>query len=102
MTFDLGSPLAPKFWRNETGGQLHEAIGRYLEAPGRMTSKDIALVRAYICQWVNSPVWELNPLHYAESLTELADLRESARLLFTVADIHAWIDRALDAGIDPF
>lgn len=92
--------MSPKFWRAEVTGELGRAVELYLH--GRpMTKRDIALMRFYLRQWIDSPVWDQCPSHDAESLAELAGLRETARMLFTAADIHAWLHRAMDIGIDP-
>jgi hypothetical protein len=101
MTFDLSSPEAPKFWRSETGGELDMAVRRYLICPNQMSGRDIDLVRMYFSQWIKSPVWDQNPEHDVESLVELARLRALIRTARTVADLLAWQEQALDAGIDP-
>ncbi len=96
-----GDPDAPKFWRHEVGGQLARAVNTYLLAPAEMTLRDIALVRAYLSQWIQSPTWDLNPSHDENSRAALARLRAGVGAILTVADIHAWLWAALDEGIDP-
>jgi len=94
------SPEAPKYWQHETGGLLRVAIENYLN--GRtMTVRDVALMRAYLCQWIDSPVWDLNPVLDARAIAALTGLRTSARAIRTVADIHRWIHYALNEGQDP-
>ena len=100
------SPDAPKYWRNETGGALRVAVENYLNNR-RMTVRDVALMRAYLVQWMDSPVWEMNP-HLSEggpaalaALAALGALRLTARRILTVADIHRWIRDALAEGHDP-
>ena len=96
-----GHPDAPKYWQHETGGALRVAVENYLNRRARMTVRDVALMRGYLVQWIDSPVWELNPSHDTRSRAALAALRESAREIRTVADIHRWIHDALQEGQDP-
>ena len=94
-------PRAPKFWRFETSGVLAPAIQRYLTRPRSMEDRDIALVAAYLSQWIDSPVWEMNAEAGERSLAKLAELRIRAGKIATVDDIHAWLGAALAEGIDP-
>jgi hypothetical protein len=57
-----GSASAPKYWRDEVGGQLRIAVENYL-FDRVMTIRDVAFMRAYFRQWINSPVWDMNPAH---------------------------------------
>ncbi len=70
-----------------------------------MTVRDVALVRAYFTQWIDSPVWDGNysgfPNLDAEARAALAALRLRARRIQTVADIHRWLHDALAEGHDP-
>ncbi len=93
-------PEAPKRWRHENGGQFREAVENYLNAR-RMTVRDVALVRAYFTQWIDSPVWEITPSLDAKGSAALSALRLLARRIQTVADIHRWIHDALQEGHDP-
>ena len=96
----LNHRLAPRFWRNETGGKLQPAIERYLRNEPEKPD-DIAWIRAYLRQWIDSPVWDQNPTMTRESRLELALLRTRAAILRTRAEIGEWLRLALDAGIDP-
>jgi hypothetical protein len=91
---------APKYWRHETGGRLAIAVENFLNNR-LMTVRDVALVRAYLVQWIDSPIWEMNPSIDAESLAALNALRLRARRIGAVADIHHWIHDALAEGHDP-
>lgn len=93
-------PRAPKFWRAEVSGVLVDPIMRYLEGIP-LSPRDIELISLYLQQWIDSPVWEMNPEMDAEAKAELAKLRESARQLATRKDIDAWIAEGIDIGIDP-
>ena len=94
------SPDAPKYWRNETGGALRIAVENFLNNR-LMTVRDMALMRAYLSQWIDSPVWEMNPSLDAKGRASLAFLRLRARRIQTVEDIHRWIADALAEGHDP-
>lgn len=93
-------PDAPKYWRHETGGELRVAVENYLYNR-LLTVRQLALLRAYLSQWIDSPVWDLNPSHDEHSRVELAALRLRARRISTVADIRSWIANALAEGHDP-
>jgi hypothetical protein len=96
----LRTGSAPGYWMNETGGELRPAVERYLkDAP--LTIRDIALIRAYLCQWINASVWDDNPHMGDLGRTELEGLRELARVLTNRAAIDAWIGMAVDSGMDP-
>ena len=81
---------APGFWMNETSGILRPAIEAYL-AQEDMTYAQIAAMRAYLRQWMAGP-WR-GPL--------IDVLRSQLEEITTPLDIDRWLDRALDAGIDP-
>lgn len=90
-------PDAPKYWRHETGGRLRIAVEAFL-FERLMTVRDVALMRAYLRQWIDSPAWDMNPMH---DPAPLAALRASAAKIQSVGDIRRWIKAALDQGIDP-
>ena len=94
-------PDAPKYWRYETSGVLAPAIERYVRRPRDMTVRDVALVRAYIRQWIDSPAWDANPHAGDAARVNLRELRSLARSITTVQDLHCWFKTALDMGIDP-
>jgi hypothetical protein len=95
-----GSALAPKYWRDETGGELVPAMERYIKRKD-LSLRDLVLIRAYLRQWIESPAWDLNPHSDEHSAANLKLLRESATKLFRRADIEEWIRAALEIGIDP-
>jgi hypothetical protein len=85
---------------NEQGGELVPAMQRYLNGQP-LTIRDIALLRLYIQQWIDSGVWDTNPSLNAEGRLELAELRGLARGINSGRAIAAWIHRAEDLGMDP-
>ncbi len=91
-------PQAPKYWMHEVGGNLVPAMKRYLEGT-RAFPDDVNLIRAYLRQWIDSPVWVGGV--ESETRNALDELRRKARELRTISDITTWIEQALDLGIDP-
>jgi hypothetical protein len=80
-----------RFWKDEPGGELRGAVETYL--CGRpVTREQVALLRAYCRQWINAPGFR-GP--------EIEVLRVSVNTLCTQTDVDHWLDRAMDAGIDP-
>lgn len=91
---------APGYWMHETGGELGPAVRRYIEL-AELSRRDIALIAAYLRQWINASGWDENP-HLGESgRDELARLRELARVLTNRPAIDAWIGLAVEFGADP-
>jgi hypothetical protein len=94
-------PRAPKFWRHETGGLLAPAMERFL-LHKRAKPGDTDLIRAYLQQWIDSPVWQMNPAGSDyETHRALTELRQSAHSIHTRDDVRRWVAEALDLGIDP-
>jgi hypothetical protein len=96
-----GDPAAPKYWKYETSGVLAHAVETYLTHRSAVTMRDIAYLRAYCMQWIDSPAWDTNPHLTAASMRELADLRLDARAIFSLAALDNWIARAIAEGVDP-
>jgi hypothetical protein len=94
-------PDAPKYWMYETGGLLASALERYLKHPSRLTVRDLGLIRAYVCQWIDSPVWNQNPHGGLRWLEELADLRRTAHAIASPRTLATWLAAAVSAGVDP-
>ena len=91
-------PQAPKYWIDEVSGKLVPAMKRYLEGT-RAFPDDVNLIRAYLRQWIDSPVWDSGV--DSETRNALDELRRKARELRTISDITAWVEQASDLGIDP-
>ncbi|HZF24011.1 MAG TPA: hypothetical protein VE030_11175 [Burkholderiales bacterium] len=103
---DPAHPLAPKFWRNETGGELQPAVMAYLTGEP-MTLRQIALMRAYLQQWIDSPVWnppgppDVPKGTCTDARLELEFIRAALAEVRTRAQINEWLHSALSIGIDP-
>jgi hypothetical protein len=83
--------IVPGYWQSETSGDLRPSVERYLVGT-QLSTRDIALLRNYIRQWICSPVWDGHE--------EVSALREMVDSLTSRAQIDLWTERALDIGID--
>lgn len=92
---------APKFWAYETGGELCKAVERYLKGEA-LTQRDLQLIRLYIVQWIDSPVWMLPHEPTCGDGREVSNLRGAARRIRTRGDVDRWTRDANNIGIDPF
>jgi hypothetical protein len=81
----------PGYWMNETSGVLRRAVMVYLIGDP-MTEADIAVLRGYFRQWIAAPGF---------IGADVAALRASVNGLTTRDEIAAWLERAVDAGVDP-
>jgi hypothetical protein len=76
---------------HETSGQLAEVVGKYLtDEP--LTARDVAVMRVYLRQWINDDHWR-GPM--------IDGLRTQVDEIHDRHGISRWLERALDAGIDP-
>jgi hypothetical protein len=82
-------PPTPGYWMYEASGVLRPAIEAYL-AGGAMTEAHIALMRAYLRQWIMAPAW-----------MGVEQLRRDLDGLTSRAAITAWLDTAAHLGLDP-
>jgi hypothetical protein len=90
-------PHEPFYWKYEQTGMLALAVKAYLDrrhSGAPLTGSDIALLRQYLAQWINAPCW-LGPS------AKLDFLREVVNTLDSSDKISAWLNAALDIGIDP-
>ena len=94
------SPLAPKYWMHETSGKLAPAITRLINNEG-LSADDILLIRSYLRQWIDSPVWDQNPEMTVKSRRALDQLRSRAKEIKNRADIDRWTYLAVEEGMDP-
>ena len=89
------SVQAPGYWMDETSGVLRPAVEAYLHHEP-MTPQDIATLRAYLRQWIGSPIWD--------AISEdawLAAMRLACDALLSREAIALWIKRAVEQGMDP-
>jgi hypothetical protein len=79
----------PGYWMHETTGELRPVIERYLTNQP-MTARDVAVMRVYLRMWINDGDWR-----------DVDALRLQVDDIHDRAGLERWLDRALDAGIDP-
>lgn len=91
----------PGYWMHETGEELIPAVRRYLDGKEPLSGRDVALLRAYLVQWIESPVWDQNPHLDDAGRAELQSLREAAGKLANRRAIDEWVEVATDWGMDP-
>jgi hypothetical protein len=76
---------------NETSGVLEPVVRKYLE--GReLQPLEVGVMRAYLRQWVAAAGFR-GP--------DVDELRRDVERIASTADVHAWLNRAIDVGIDP-
>ena len=94
-------PQSPKYWMNETSGVLEPAVQAYLKG-WPLSVLQIGVLRAYLRQWIQSPVWDMNPHITEESRTQLAQLRSSVEMIRTRQDVETWTALSQEMCIDPW
>ena len=92
MSAALNSENVPGFWMNEVSGILAPAVKAYLRGEP-LDVTQVSYLRAYLRQWIAAPGWAGHGVDM---------LRESIDGLTDRASIAAWVDAAIDIGIDPF
>jgi len=83
---------APKYWMYETSGVLKPAVQAYVKGK-RLSAHEISLLKAYLWQWVQSPVWAPSG--------SLEGLRLRVAAITNQEDVHASIAVAVKLGMDP-
>lgn len=95
----LGLPL---YWGDEMTGELRGAVLAYLNpTSGSPTPRQLELLRAYILHHIHAPCWLANPHATPEYCAQIGALQQQAAEIRTVDDVHAYIEAALDLGLDP-
>ena len=85
-------PDAPKYWMHEASGVLQPVVRAYLDED-ELDAAQVGLMRAYLWQWVKSPVW--GPSGALEALR----LRVAA--IGSLQDIDDAIEAMVEIGMDP-
>jgi len=81
---------APGYWMNETSGALHAAVERYIKLEP-LSDLDLDVMRAYLRQWMRGDF----------KGPEIDELRNTIDVITDRASLEAWMERAVDAGVDP-
>ena len=85
-------PDAPKYWRYETSGMLQPVVRMFING-ARLLPADVKIMKAYLWQWVGSPVW-------APSGT-LEALRLRVAAIETQEDLDGCVWAAVELNMDP-
>ena len=99
MSHPATAPQPPKYWTFEPP-ELSVAVHAYTAGKG-LTVRDVALMRAYLKQWVDSPVWEGYPYETDGGRQWLAGLRERVRAIASPADIKQALSIMTARRMDP-
>jgi hypothetical protein len=92
-------PDAPGYWMYESSGVLGPVVRAYLLGD-ELDAVQMKLMKAYLSQWVNSPVWDQNP-HPDTGLEELRSLRVRVAAINNEAELNQAIQVMTDMGMDP-
>ena len=87
----MNKTAAPGYWMYEESGVLRPAIEAYL-ADAVMSDDQIGAMRAYLRQWIQAD-WMPG--------AELDKLRSDINALVSREAIEAWLNEAMQQGIDP-
>jgi hypothetical protein len=99
MSRPATAPQPPKYWTFEPP-ELSVAVHAYL-AGKDLTVRDVALMRAYLKQWVDSPVWEGYPDETDGGRQWLAELRQRVRAIASPDDIAQALSIMTARRMDP-
>jgi hypothetical protein len=92
--------IGPGYWMYETTGLLRPVIKAYLRGDP-LDERQIAMMRAYLRQWVNAEVWDMNPHANEEDRAWLNALRLAVNFLTSREAITMWLEKAIEGGLDP-
>ena len=84
---NIGAP----YWMREIRGVLRPVVERYLHGE-ELGARDIVVMRAYLRQWI-----------FADGFIgdEIVDLRADVDRITDQRSLTRWLERAMDAGVDP-
>jgi len=90
----------PGYWLYEQSGVLKPVVEKYLNG-NLLSQNELGIMRAYLRQWVASPVWDGNPHADEESRAELNALRGAISKITDQAHLEEWFQKGLDLGMVP-
>ena len=73
---------------------MEAAVYNFLSGD-KLQPKNLERLKVYCSQWINASCWE------AENRLALERLREQILEVTNKKELDAWLDRALELGIDP-
>lgn len=87
-----GPSSEPGYWKNEISGTLQPVVTAFINGE-RLDADGVAIMKFYFRQWIYADVWA--------GTEEIEGLRRMIDEVATQHGLSSWVDRALDAGIDP-
>jgi hypothetical protein len=99
MSHPAPAPQPPKYWTFEPH-ELGTAVQNYMGGKD-LTVRDVLRMRAYLKQWVDSPVWEVYPCETDGGRQWLAELRERVRAIASRDDITQALSIMTAHRMDP-
>jgi hypothetical protein len=90
----------PCYWTDEVTGQLAPAVVAYQQGQ-ELSRRQIAVLRTYFRQWIQSRVWDMNTHATINSRRALLNLRESVESIGSPDGISQWLYGARQLGMDP-
>jgi hypothetical protein len=96
----IGTGRPPGYWQDEATGVLRPVILAYLSGAS-LDAQQCSTIRAYLRQWINSPIWDSNPYAGPEQHLSLAALRLAVENCTDRAGIKYWLEAAEAHGLDP-
>ena len=82
----------PGYWQREQGGVLRDAIEGYLFQDRSLSEMHWQAIRAYLTQWLASPLWR-GP--------QIDELRATIATVRDRRSFGVWLACADSVGIDP-
>lgn len=86
-------PTFPKCWQDGLEAEMFKPIVKQYLEHGTLDAEGIAVMRAYLRYWINSPSWN--------KTYELSDLRDRVTRIENVEDLRTWLRDARKLGIEP-
>jgi hypothetical protein len=81
----------PGYWADETSGVLRPIVERYLDGES-LNTHQLGVLRAYLRQWIASDGFFGSEVEWLRAhVSDITDMHT----------LHIWLERALEAGVDP-
>jgi hypothetical protein len=94
----------PNYWREETLGQLEQAVKAYLDHSRRdeLSPENIASLKLYLIHWAEAPCYRNSQYATALDLFQLDKAIANAHNINNTEDISITVNLLMQLGIDPF
>ena len=87
------APISPKYWQDGLDAEIFRPIVKQYLEQGILDAEGIAVMRAYLRYWIDSPIWN--------QVDTLRDLRDRVAGIEDAEDVQAWLRDARKLGIVP-